>query len=89
MGDFFEHLGKATAKAAKNVGKKITNNPGRALELVANIGTAPASKNPKLIAATAPKSLNLYIKGKVYFWGNFIKYIHKCIQFIIKMTWKI
>ena len=36
MGNFFKHLGSA----AKNVGKKILNNPGRALELAANIGTA-------------------------------------------------
>ena len=50
LGDFFKHLGSA----AKNVGKKILNNPGRALEIAANIGTAAASKNPKLIAATAP-----------------------------------
>ena len=38
----------------QNVGKKFLNNPGRALELAANIGTAAASKNPKLFAATAP-----------------------------------
>ena len=50
LGDFFKHLGSA----AKNVGKKILNNPGRALEIAANNGTAAASKNPKLIAATAP-----------------------------------
>ena len=52
--DFFEHLGKAAGSAAKNVGKKILNNPARALELAANIGTAAPSKNPKLIAANAP-----------------------------------
>ena len=62
LGDFFEHLGSA----AKNVGKKILNNLGRALEIAANIETAAASKNPRLIAATAPKSLNLYIKGRAY-----------------------
>ena len=62
LGDFFKHLGSA----AKNVGKKILNNPGRALEITANIGTAAASKNPRLIAATAPELLNLFIKGRVY-----------------------
>ena len=50
LGDFFKHI----VKAAKNVGKKIINTPGRALELAAFIGTAAPSKNPKLIAATAP-----------------------------------
>ena len=71
LGDFFKHLGRATAKAAKNVGKKVLNIPARALEIAANIGTAAASKNPKL----HPKSLNLYIKGRVYIWGKFFIYI--------------
>ena len=50
LGDFFRSVGKA----AKNVGKKIINNPGRALELAADIGTPAVSKNPRMIAATAP-----------------------------------
>ena len=46
LGDFFRGI----EKAAKSVGKKMLNNPGRALELAANIGTASASKNPRMIA---------------------------------------
>ena len=60
LGDFFKHLGKA----AKSVGQKILNNPGRALEKAANIGTAAASKNPKLIAATAPEVIKFVHQGK-------------------------
>ena len=60
LGDFFKHLGKA----AKSVGKKILNNPGRALEIAANIGTAAASKNPKLIAAPVPEVINFVHQGK-------------------------
>ena len=60
MDDFFKHLGKA----AKNVGKKIFNNPDRALEIAAIIGTAAASKNPKLIAATAPDVIKFVHQGK-------------------------
>ena len=60
LGDFFKHLGKA----AKHVGKKILKNPARALERAANIGTAAASKNPKLIAATAPKVIKFVHQGK-------------------------
>ena len=60
LGDFFKHLGSA----AKNVGKKILNNPGRALEIAANIGTAAASKNPRLIAATAPDVIKFVHQGK-------------------------
>ena len=47
-------------KAAKNTAKKISIIPGRALERAANIGTAAASKKPKLIAATAPEFYKSY-----------------------------
>ena len=60
LGDFFKHLGKAT----KSVGKKILNNPGRALEIAANIGTAAASKNPKLIAGVAPEVIKFVHQGE-------------------------
>ena len=60
LGDFFKHLGSA----AKNVGEKILNNPGRALEIAANIRTAAASKNPKRIAATAPDVIKFVHQGK-------------------------
>ena len=66
LGDFFRGIGKA----AKNVGKKILNNPGRALELAANIGTAAASKNPKLIAATAPDIIKFVHQGKGLYLGK-------------------
>ena len=60
LGDFFRGVGKS----AKNVGKKILNNPGRALEIAANLGTAAASKNPKLNAATAPYIIKFVHQGK-------------------------
>ena len=62
LGDFFKHIGKA----AKNVGKKILNNPGRA----ANIGTAAASKNPRMIAATAPDIIKFVHQGKGLYLGK-------------------
>ena len=60
MGDFFKHIGKA----AKIVVEKILNNPGRALEFAANFGTAAASKNPRIIAATAPDIIKFVHQGK-------------------------
>ena len=60
MGDSFKRLGSG----AKNVGKKILNTPGRALEIAANIGTAAASKNPKLIAATVPDVIKFVHQGR-------------------------
>ena len=66
LGDFFRGIGKA----AKNVGKKILNNPGRALELAANIGTAAASKNPRMIAATAPDIIKFVHQEKGLYLGK-------------------
>ena len=68
IGDFFRGVGKA----AKSVGKKILNNPGRALELAANIGTAAASKNPRMIAATAPDIITFVHQVKGPYLGKFI-----------------
>ena len=67
LGDFSRGIGKA----AKSVGKKILNNPGRALKLAANIGTAAASNNPKLIAATAPGVIKFVHQGKGLYLGKF------------------
>ena len=66
LGDFFRGIGKA----AKSVGKKILNNPGRALEFAANIGTAAASKNPRMIAATAPDIIKFVHQGKGLYLGK-------------------
>ena len=59
-------------KAAKNFGKKVLNNPGRALEIAAKIGTAAASKNPKFIAAIAPDIIKIDPQGK----DLYLKKIH-------------
>ena len=66
LGDFFRGIGKAV----KSVRKKILNNPGRALELAANIGTAAASKNPLMIAATAPDIIKFVHQGKGLYLGK-------------------
>ena len=48
--DFFKSVGKATV----NFGKKIANNPVRALEIASEIGSAAASRNPRVaLSATS------------------------------------
>ena len=42
MKDFFKSVGRATV----NFGKKVANNPVRALEIASKIGSATASRNP-------------------------------------------
>ena len=41
--DFFKSVGKATV----NFGKKVANNPVRALKIASKIGSAAASRNPR------------------------------------------
>ena len=72
LGDFFRGVGKA----AKSVGKKIINIPGRAPELAANIGTAAASKNPRMIAATAPDIIKFVHQGKGLYLGKIHQLFH-------------
>ena len=72
---------------------KILNNPGRALEIVDNIGTAAGSKNPRMIAASAPDIIKFVHQGKGLYLGKIhwmysLIILNKCIQFIIAMTWK-
>ena len=57
-------------KAAKIVGKNILNKPGRALELAANIGTAAASKDPKLTVATAPDTMKFVHQENSLYLGK-------------------
>ena len=73
LGDFFDHLGKAATNTTK-----IKKNPGRALGKTAIIGTgtAAASKNPKLIAATAPDFINNIRQGKDLYLGKFRYIFH-------------
>ena len=64
--DFFKGLGKT----AKNVGKKIINNPSRAFEIGTNLATAALTKNPKAIAAQAPSVLKFIHHGNGLYVGK-------------------
>ena len=65
--DFFRHLGKA----AKSVGKKVLANPGRALEIGAQIGAAAASRNPKAALAATPDVIKFVHTGKGLYLPKF------------------
>ena len=44
---FFNNSGRVSAKAGKKLATNVLKNPGRALEIGANIATAAATKSPK------------------------------------------
>ena len=44
--------------------KNVLKNPGRALEIGANVGSASASPSPKAASSTLPEVINFYYTGK-------------------------
>ena len=58
--DFFKSVGRATV----NFGKKVANNPLRALERESKIGSAAASKNPKAALAATPDLIKFATAGE-------------------------
>ena len=49
LGNFFESPGKNGLKITENKAKNVLRNPGRGLDIIANIATAAASRNPEKI----------------------------------------
>ena len=52
------------------MGKKIINNPSRALEIGTNLATAALTKNPKAIASQAPSVLKFIHHGNGLYVGK-------------------
>ena len=72
LGSFFKNLGKISSKAGKKLATNVLKNPGRALEIGANIATAAATKNPKAALSTLPEVINFYHTGKGLYLGKFV-----------------
>ena len=64
LSDFFKYLGKKGLNVSKKMAKNVLKNPGRALEIGANVGSAFVSKNPKAALSTLPEVINFYHTGK-------------------------
>ena len=71
LGSFFKNLGKVSTKAGKKLAKNVLKNPGRALEIGANIATAAATKSPKAALSTLPEVINFYHTGKGLYLPKF------------------
>ena len=72
LSSFFKDLGKTSAKAGKKLTTNILKNPGRALEIGANVVTAAASGNLKAPLSTLPEVINFYHSGKGLYLGKFV-----------------
>ena len=71
LGDFFKNLGKKALNVSKKMAKNVLRNPGRALEIGANVGTAFASRNPKAALTSLPEVINFYHTGKGLYLPRF------------------
>ena len=71
LGDFFKNLGKKGLNVSKKMAKNVLKNPGRALEIGANVGTAFASRNPKAALTSLPVVINFYHTGKGLYLPRF------------------
>ena len=58
--DFFKGVGRATV----NFGKKVANNPVRALEIASKIGSAAASRNPRAALSATPDLIKFATTGE-------------------------
>ena len=64
LGDYFKLLGKSSVKLGKNVAKNTLKNPGRAVDITANVVTAVASRNPKSALSTLHEVINFIMQEK-------------------------
>ena len=71
LGDFCKNLGKKGLNVSKKMAKNVSKNPGRALEIGANVGTAFASRNPKAALTSLPEVINFYHTGKGLYLPRF------------------
>ena len=72
LGSFFKILGKVSAKVEKKLTTNGLKNPGRSLEIAANVATAASSRNPEAALSTLPEVINFYHTGKSLYLGKFV-----------------
>ena len=72
LGDFFKNIGTKGLNASKKMAKNVLKNPGRALDIIANIATPAASRNPKAVLTTLPELITFYTTGRGLNLGKFV-----------------
>ena len=73
LGEFFKNVGKKGLNVPKRIAKIVLKNPGRALEIRANVGTAFASRSPKADLSRLPEDINFYHTGRGFYRGKFVQ----------------
>ena len=70
--EFFKNLGKNRLKESKKMAKNVLENPGRALEIGANVGSAFVSLSPKAVLSSIPEVMSFYHSGNGLNLGKFV-----------------
>ena len=70
--NFFKNLGKKGLNVSKKVAKIVLKNPSRSLDITANIATAAASRNPKIVMKSLPELITFYNTGKGLYLRKFV-----------------
>ena len=68
--EFFKNPGKKGISVSKKMAKNVLSNPGRALDLTANIATAAVSRN---VTKTLPQLITFCNTGKLLYLDKFLK----------------
>ena len=72
LGSFFENLGKISAKAVKKLATNALKNPGKLLEIGANVATGAASRNLEATLSKLPEVIIFYHTGKGVYLPGFV-----------------
>ena len=64
LGDFLKSSGINSVEVGKKSAEIFSKNPGRALDITANVARAVASKNPRAALSSLPEVINFYHTGR-------------------------
>ena len=87
LGDFSKNLYKKRLNVSKNTAKYVLKNPGRALEIGANVGSAFASRSPKAALSSLQEVINFHHTEKGLYLGKFVYImLYKWTKNVIEYT---
>ena len=64
LSEFFKNRGKKGLNVTKKMAKNVLKNPGRALDITANVASAVASRHPEASLSTLTELITLHNAGK-------------------------
>ena len=75
LGNFIKNSDEKGLNVSKKMAKNVLKNPGRAMDIKANIATAAASRNPEAALSTLPELISIYNTGTVFISENLFHFI--------------